>query len=448
MIVMKFGGTSVGTAAAIHRVFEIVRREAERKPIVVVSALAGVTDMLVDLGRAAPRERAVAAELVARHRAVVQELGLPPKLLDPLLEELSDLIRGMKLVGEASPRAVDCLLSFGERCSARIVAAYFDGNGLAARAVDAFAAGLRTDSNFGRAQPLPDDGRIARFFEAIEHTAVVTGFIAHDEQGNITTLGRNGSDYSAALFGHAVSAAEIQIWKDVDGVMTADPKMVESARPIAVMSFDEASELAYYGGKVLHPAAIQPAIEKSIPVRVLNTSQPDSPGTLILASYDEPGVAVRSVVYKRGIHLINLTSPRMLQQHGFLARVFDAAARHQVDVDLVATSEVSITMTTDSALHLDALRRDLSEIGEVRIEPDHSLICVVGRGIALEFGVAARVLQVLADAEVPVRVISQGAVKVNIALVVAESQLRRAITALHDCFFAAQPAIASSADHA
>jgi aspartate kinase len=436
MIVMKFGGTSVGTAASIRNVLEIVRREVKRRPLVVVSALAGVTDMLVDLSRRAPNGDASVAALTARHRQVLAELDLPPDLLAPLLKDLADLARGMKLVGEASPRAVDCLLSFGERCAARLVAAFFCAQGLPAKAVDAYDAGLRTDSNFGRARPLPDDGRIARFFAAFEGIPVVTGFIAQDERGSITTLGRNGSDYSAALFGNAVSAEEIQIWKDVDGVMTADPKLVQGAQPIPVMSFDEASELAYYGGKVLHPAAIQPAMEKSIPVRVLNTSQPDSPGTLILQSFAEPGVAVRSIVYKRGIHLINLVSPKMLQQHGFLARVFEAAARHQVDVDLVATSEVSITMTTDSSRHLDELRRDLEGIGQVSIDADHALICVVGRGIAREFGVAARVLQTLADARVPVRVISQGAIKVNIALVVAEEHLRPAVTALHEGFFA------------
>lgn len=440
MIVMKFGGTSVGSAAAIRRVFGIVQREAERAPVVVVSALAGITDMLVDLGAGAPRGEIGTDGIEARHRMVLTELELEPDLLEPLFRELRDLVRGMKLVGEASPRALDSLLSFGERCSARLVAAYFTHRGLAARAVDASEAGLRTDSNFGRARPLPDDGRIAAFFAEMDELPVVTGFLAADEKGNLTTLGRNGSDYSAALFGNALSAEEIQIWKDVSGVMTADPKMVEAARPIPKMGFDEASELAYYGGKVLHPASIQPAMEKSIPVRVLNTAEPDSPGTTILASYSEPGVAVRSVVYKRGIHLINLVSPRMLQQHGFLSRVFDAAARRQVDVDLVATSEVSITMTTDSSYNLEGLRGDLEEIGEVTIEPDHALVCVVGRGIAMEFGVAAQVLQALAAARVPVRVISQGAIKVNIALVVAQAHLERAIQALHDCFFAEERA--------
>jgi aspartate kinase len=440
MIVMKFGGTSVGSASSIRNVFEIVRREVERRPLVVVSALEGVTDMLVDISRRAPQGEISIAALRSRHRRVLQDLELPTDLLDALFKELGDLVRGMKLVGEASRRAVDCLLSFGERCSARLLAAYFDSQGLRASAIDAYDAGLRTDSNFGRARPKPDDGRIARFFEAVDAVPVVTGFIAQDDQGSITTLGRNGSDYSAALFGHAVSAEEIQIWKDVDGVMTADPKMVEQALPIPVMSFDEASELAYYGGKVLHPAAILPAMEKSIPVRVLNISQPASPGTLILASYAEPGVAVRSVVHKRGIHLISLVSPRMLQQHGFLARAFEAAARHEVDVDLVATSEVSITMTTDSSVHLDELRRDLERIGEVSVEPGHALVCVVGRGIGADFGVAARVLTALAEARVPVRVISQGAIKVNIALVVAEEHLSLAIRALHDCFFPAESA--------
>lgn len=435
MIIMKFGGTSVGSAESIRNVLEIVRRQLDRQPVVVVSAHAGVTDALLELGRRAPQGKADLKPLEQRHREILHGLGLPEDLLDPLLKDLRDLLRGMKLVGEASPRALDYLASFGERMSARTVAAFFQQSGLRARAVDAYDPGLRTDSNFGRARPLADDGRIARWFAAIEELPVVTGFIAKDEQGNVTTLGRNGSDYSAALFGKALSAEEIQIWTDVDGVLTADPKLVADARPIPVMSFDEASELAYYGGKVLHPATILPAMEKSIPVRVLNTRRPESPGTVILPAYEEPGSIVRSVVHKRGVYLINLVSPRMLQQHGFLAKVFEAAARHEVIVDLVATSEVSITMTSDSNHNLDRLTADLAQMGQVTVEPNHAMVCVVGHGIARTPGVSAQVFSALAEVGVRVRVISQGAIKVNIALVVAGGDLERAVAALHGQFF-------------
>jgi aspartate kinase len=440
VIVMKFGGTSVGTAASIRRVLDLVQRELPRCPLVVVSAFAKVTDLLLEIGRRAAAGSADTSAFESRHRDMLAQLELPADLLDPLLAEVGDLARGMKLVGEASPRAMDHLASYGERCSARVVAAFFSANGLPARAVDAFDAGLRTDRTFNRARPIPDDGRIARFFAGFDVTPVVTGFIAKDDRGNVTTLGRNGSDYSAALFGNAVDAEEIQIWTDVDGIMTADPKLVADARPIPAMSFEEASELAYYGGRVLHPASIQPAMVKSIPVRVLNTSRPESSGTLILAEYEQPGVPVRAVVYKRGIRLVNLVSPRMLQQHGFLARVFAVAARHEVDVDVVATSEVSVTMTTDSAADLSAFEAELGEIGAVSIEGDHALLCVVGKGIAMRTGIAAKVLSCVAEAGVAARVISQGAIRVNIALVIAEADLPRAVAALHAAFFPAAAA--------
>jgi len=338
-------------------------------------------------------------------------------------------------VSEASPRVRDLLLSFGERCSVRVLAAYFNQQGLSAQAIDAFDVGLRTDSNFGRARPVADDGRIAENISKVEGIPILTGFLGCDADGNITTLGRNGSDYSAALFGNALDAEEIQIWTDVDGVMTADPRLVEDARPIPIMSFAEASELAYYGGRVLHPATILPAMEKSIPVRVLNTHNADNPGTVILPVYEKSMAVVRAVVHKDDIHLISLVSPPMLQQHGFLAKVFRIAEAHEVDVDLVATSEVSITMTADRADHLPAFCEELADLGEVSVEPDHALICVVGQGIAHTRGVAARVLGTLAEAEVHVRVISQGAIKVNIGLVIQQVDLQKAVAALHSHFF-------------
>lgn len=435
MIIMKFGGTSLGTVESIQNVLRIVRDRVDQDPVLVVSAHAGVTNALVEIGRTAPAGDADVSSVVDLHHRLLEGLGLPHDLLTEQLGEMADLVRGMKLVSEASPRSRDLLLSFGERCSARLLAAYFNQQGLPAQPVDAFEVGLRTDSNFGRARPLPDDGRIAENISKVEGIPIVTGFLGGDRDGNITTLGRNGSDYSAALFGNALDASEIQIWTDVDGVMTADPRMVEGTRPIPIMSFSEASELAYYGGKVLHPATILPAIEKSIPVRVLNTHNADNPGTVILPEYEESGAPVRAVVHKSDIHLINLVSPPMLQQHGFLAKVFGIAEAHEVDVDLVATSEVSITMTVDRDDHLPAFCQELAELGDVTVEPGHALICVVGQGIARTHGIAAQVLGTLAEAGVHVRVISQGAIKVNIGLVILQKDLQKAVTALHAHFF-------------
>ncbi len=435
MIIMKFGGTSLGSADAIRNACDIVQRSLDRQPVLVVSAHSGVTNELTALSKRAPDGDIDCSRVIERHHQLLRDLDLPIGLLDDLFDELQDLVRGMKLVGEASLRAVDYLLAFGERCSSRTIAASLTKAGIKATAANAYDIGLRTDSNFSRAMPLPDDGRIKTKITAIEGVPVITGFIAQDEQGNVTTLGRNGSDFSAALFGHALDVDEIQIWTDVDGVMTADPSIVKNAQRIEAMSFEEASELAYYGGKVLHPSTILPAMAKSIPVRVLNTHRCESPGTLVLPSLPDDGSTVRSVVYKEGIYLVNIVTPRMLQQSGYLARVFGLAAQHEVDVDLVATSEVSITMTTDKANRLDGFRRDLSELGEVTVEDKQALISVVGQGIASSGGVAARVLGTLSREDVRVRVISQGAIKVNVALIIAESEVERAVKALHDDFF-------------
>ena len=435
MLVMKFGGTSVGTAKTIDTVHTLVRQALPRRPVVVVSAHSGVTDMLFDLAQRAMRGSTDITHVESRHQEILRDLQLPLDLHTALFREMKDLVVGMKLVGEASPRAIDYLVSFGERFSSLTVAAYLTKRGLPARAVAAFEAGLRTDSSFGRAKPMPDDGRIKRYLAGIKEVPIVTGYIAMDESGNITTLGRNGSDYSASLFGNALDAEEIQIWTDVDGVMTADPKLVLNPHPIPTMSFDEAAELAYYGGKVLHPATIQPAMEKSIPVRVLNTKRPESKGTVILPSFEEPGVAVRSIVHKKGVYLLNLVNARMLQQHGFLAKVFDAAARHEVVVDLVATSEVSISMTTDSSKNLDRFMAELALLGETKVEPRQAMVCVIGHGITTAPDVAAKVFTTLAEAGVRVRVISQGAIKVNIAVIVAEEDMQRAVVALHERFF-------------
>ena len=435
MIIMKFGGTSLGTAESIENVFRIVRDRIDREPVLVVSAHEGVTNSLVEIARTAPGGDADVSKIEDFHHRLLDGLDLPVNILDEQLGEMANLVRGMKLVSEASPRARDLLLSFGERCSTRVVAAYFNQQGIRAQAVDAFEVGLRTDGNFGRARPLADDGRIAENMSTIEGIPILTGFLGRDADGDITTLGRNGSDFSAALFGNALDASEIQIWTDVDGVMTADPRLVEGARQIPIMSFTEASELAYYGGKVLHPATILPAMEKSIPVRVLNTNNADSTGTVILPAYEESDAPVRAVVHKTDIHLVNLVSPPMLQQHGFLAKVFRIAEAHEVDVDLVATSEVSITMTVDRADHLPVFCDELGELGDVTVEPDHALICVVGQGITQTHGIAAQVLGTLAEAGLHVRVISQGAIKVNIGLVIQQVDLNEAVNRLHSHFF-------------
>ncbi|HEX5050867.1 MAG TPA: aspartate kinase [Planctomycetota bacterium] len=433
---MKFGGTSVGDAQSIRQVVQVVQEHLAQRPVVVVSAHAGVTDALLDVARRAPTGDADTSAVAARHRRILRDLDLPEDLLDALLGELQDLARGLRLVGSASAQAQDLLASFGERCSARVVAAALRQAGVPSTAVDAFTAGLRTDSSFGRARPLPDDGRIAAHIANVEGVPVVTGFIAADEQGRITTLGRNGSDYSAALFGVALAAAEIQIWKSVDGVRTADPRLVPAALPIRDMSFDEACELASFGSQVLHPAAMVPAMQRGIPLRVRNTLDPAAPGTTIEADAVSGRPAVRAISHRPDVALASVTSQRFLPQHVFLARVFAELAELHCDVGPVAVSEACVTFAIHGAA-APAAALALAALGEVAVIEGQAVVGVVGAPGAIEARVAGDVLSTLAAAGIVVRCASQGARGSTIAFVVAGSDLAAAVALLHERFFRA-----------
>lgn len=431
---MKFGGSSVSDGRTIRQVAALIGERTAQRPVVVVSAHAGVTDALLALGQQAVRGEASTAVIAQRHRAVLAELDLPQDLLDPLLAELADYVRGVALVGAANPKVMDHLASYGERLCARTVAAFLRKSGTAAVAVDAWDLGLVTDSAFGRARPLPDDGRIGANLAAVDGVAVVTGFIAKDQDGHVTTLGRNGSDYSAALIGAAGKAAEIQIWKDVDGVRTADPRLVPMALPIREMSFDEASELSAFGSKVLHPATMAPAMGRGIPVRVLNTQAPKAPGTLIVAGSVRDGRPVRAIAHRLGLWLCTVTAQRVMPQHAFLARLFELFATRGIDVSPVAVSPGAVTFAIDATLG-ESVLADLRQLGDTRVERDQALVGVVGEVGAMGTGAAAMVLSTLAESGVSVRGTSQGARGSTLAVVIADTDCRRAVVRLHERFF-------------
>jgi len=437
MHVLKFGGTSVGSAENLSRVLEIVRSQVGERRVVVVSAHSGVTDELLRLARAAVAGRYSMRKIRRLHRDLYAEIGVEFGVVEPLLDELNDLLRGLKLVGELTPRSLDLVASFGERMSSRGIAAYFSSNGLAAEAVDAWDLGLRTDSRYGEASPdvasFPAIKKgLSRFSDTVP---VVTGFIAHDAKGNVTTLGRSGSDFSATILAAASAADEVQIWTDVDGVMSADPRVVKKARSIPALSIAEASELAYYGAKVIHPATMLPAVEKRIPVRVLNTAHPDHEGTSILLNAPPTRNAVKSIASKRGIILVTISSTRMLLQAGFMARIFEVFAKHNLSVDLVATSEVTVSVTVATERNLDAVIHDLSEFSEPTVERDLAQVCVVGEGIRDRVGTAAEVFAVLKQARLPVRLISHGGTKINISFLVEAAEVAKCVRALHRAFF-------------
>jgi aspartate kinase len=439
MIVMKFGGSSVANAQRLRDVLEIVRSRLDRKPVVVASAFRGVTDDLFRIAEDALQGRDGGLEKVrARHADCLRELGLDLKLLDETFAELQVLLKGISLVKELTPRTLDYVVSFGERFSTRVIAAHFTKEGVPAEQHDAFDIGLVTNDDFGSAQPLPEaDEEILHHVSRMTRLPVVTGYVGKTRGGDITTLGRNGSDYTATIVGAAIGAREIQIWSDVDGIMTADPRLVPGARPIDTLTFEEASELAYYGGKVLHPATILPAVRKGIPVRCLNTFKPDHPGTTILEVDGAPARGVKSIAHNPHNLILTITTPRMLQGHGFLARIFEIFGRHRISIDMVSTSEVSVSVTLDSSRNLDAAVEALRRFSEVAVEKDRSIVCVVGEGLRATPGIAGDVFHSLREAGVNVLMISQGASKINIAFVVDDVDCQRAVEALHRKFFGA-----------
>jgi aspartate kinase len=434
MLVMKFGGTSVGSPGALGNALDLVRRAAEREPaVVVVSALAGVTDSLLHFAREPGRRADLAPRIAERHRALSREMELPDSLLAPLLDEWGAEVRA---AGDLAldARLQDRILAFGERLSAALFAASLEQHGIAARPVHAGDAGLLTDEGFGAAHPLPE--AYARLREGLRTDGgvpIVTGFLGRTAAGDTTTLGRGGSDFTAAILGAALGAREIQIWTDTSGLLSADPRIVPEARPVPRLSFKEASELAYFGAKVLHPKTLLPAVERGIPVRILNTQRPDDPGSLITAETEtaDETWSIKSISCKKGITSVTVESTRMLMAYGFLARVFEIFGRHEVVVDLVTTSEVSISLTVDEASGLDAALRELETVGRVSVKRDLAVIAVVGEGAATRLGLAGHLFTLLGGVGVNVEMISQGASRINLSFVVEQKDADRAVRLLH-----------------
>lgn len=443
---MKFGGTSVADAERLRSAARLVAESRERCPVVVVSAVAGVTDGLVcAVARAADGVSAapLLADLAGRHESIVTELVADADVRASLAEEigrvfssLGELCSAIAALGEATPRARDAVVSRGEYLSSRLLVAALAAQDCPAEWVDP-AHVILTDAEHGGAHP--DAGEIRT--RARAHVApvvdagrvpVMGGFVGATRHGITTTLGRGGSDFTAALLGAALEAEEVQVWTDVDGMMTADPRVVAGARVLPSIPHDEAAELAYFGAKVLHPATIRPAVEAGIPVCVRNSLRPEAPGTRVTAVSGEPG-RLRAVAAKKGISVLTLSSPRMLMAHGVLARIFEVFERHRTSVDLVATSEVSVSLTVDDADRLESICEELSTSFTVQREDGLAIVSLVGRGILGTEGIAARLFS--AVRHVNVRMISVGASDINASFVVAGGDADRAVTAVHDEFF-------------
>lgn len=435
MIVMKFGGTSVGEPPNFRAALARVRDALPRDPVVVVSALAGVTNRLVEYAADPARRATIGDEVAAHHERFAAAVDLPPGAIAPVLEAFRAADRQWRADRAAlTPEARDAALAHGERLSAAIVAAGLAAAGVPAVPVFAGEAGLVTDDGFGAAHPLEEAAaRLRAGLARRPPVPVITGFTGHTRDGRVTTLGRGGSDYSAALIGAALAAEEIQIWTDTSGMLSADPRIVPEARPVPRLSFAEASELAYFGAKVLHPKTLLPAVERGIPVRILNTARPDHPGSLIGLAAEPTASAwgVKSIASKTGIAAVTIVSTRMLLAHGFLARVFEVFGRHRVVVDLVTTSEVSISVTVDDAARLEAAVAELDAIGRVEVRTGLAVVAVVGEGAPHRVGLAGHVFTLLGGVGIAVEMISQGASRVNLSFVVKEPDAARAVRLLH-----------------
>jgi aspartate kinase len=438
MIVMKFGGTSVGIPEHFGVATRLVAARAARHPVVVVSALAGITNLLVEFCRSTVGRPELAQQVEARHLEFARHVGIPQSTIEPLLRawqlEAAPWLDSPKVVAGADR---DRVLSFGERFSAELFATGLRSLGLDAVPVVAGDAGLVTDERFGAAQPLPESaGLLAHHLgrpPARAPLPVVTGFLGRTADGRVTTLGRGGSDYSAALIGAALGAEEIQIWTDTSGLLSADPRIVSEARPVARLSFAEASELAYFGARVLHPKTLIPAMERAIPVRVLNTARPDDPGSLITPAAEpaDSSWRVKSIACKKDVTAVTIVSTRMLLAHGFLARVFEVFGRHHIVVDLVTTSEVSISVTVDDPSRLESAIAELEGIGRIEVKQALAVVAVVGEGAPSHVGLAGHVFTLLGGVGIGVEMISQGASRVNLSFVVRGEDANRAVRLLH-----------------
>ncbi|HEY8227652.1 MAG TPA: lysine-sensitive aspartokinase 3 [Pyrinomonadaceae bacterium] len=447
-VVMKFGGTSVADAPAFDNVARIVAERIQLRPVVVVSAMSGMTDALVtsaDLAQSGDADAAVSSliALFDRHRTVASALLEPEserEFLDRLqavADQISELLLNLKDDPANRSQLKDELLSFGEQLSSELLARVLPRHGVPSTTVDARDC-IITNDEHGCASPVLTETVLRS--QSILHPVldsgvvpVVGGFFAATRSGLTTTLGRGGSDYTAAILGAALNCEEIQIWTDVTGVLTADPRVVPQAQTVERLSYGEAAELAYFGAKVLHPKTIQPAIEKNIPVRICNSHMPAESGTLVCAQTETSPRTLKAIAHKTGVTTVQITSARMLGAYGFLRALFAVFERHRTVVDVVTTSEVSVSLSLDDATSLPAILADLKPLGTVGVEPGRAIICVVGEGLRGTPGIAARVFSTISD--INVTLISQGASSINFTFAIEEERVHEAVRRLHREFF-------------
>lgn len=428
MIILKFGGTSLSSKAQILTITQIVRNALAKRPILVVSAVSGVTEALLKKDIKSVREI---------HEKLIYDLFPSGDIRGEVINYLNEQLRLAEELASRenlSPAQMDELVSYGEIISSYIISKFLENQGIASRQVVATDL-IITDNSFMQAEflPMETEKSVRRILGPMiqeEVVPVVTGFIGSTKDGRVTTLGRGGSDYSASIIGYCLGVSEIQIWTDVDGIYTADPRFVKNARLIPEISYREASEMAVFGAKVLHPRTIKPAISKNIPVRILNTFNPRGLGTVI--SSNSTGVGLKAISFKRKTKLVNISSASMLFAQGFLKRVFEIFSRENISVDLVSVSEVSISVTLDNVLNLKKVVKDLREFSTVSLEHNFGTISLIGEEIVSSNDLIKSVFEILHKNNIPIRMISMGASNINISLVLNCEDIEKAVRLIHE----------------
>ncbi len=440
MIVMKFGGSSVANAERIKHVASIINAYKEKRPAVVLSAMGDTTDHLLEAADKAVDGVVDVAGVAKLHEETAEELGINIDTIKALLDELKQLLTGISMLKEISKRSRDYLVSFGERMSVRMMAAYLESQGIPAKFYDAWDIGIKSDSNFMAAELLDEVWEnIPAHLNAYKNgqddcIPIVTGFIAKDVKGNITTLGRGGSDLTATMIGAAMRAEEVQTWKDVDGILTTDPRVVKEAKPVPEVTYEEAQELAMFGAQVLHPRSMLPVRKTGTPVRVKNSYNITSPGSIIVEKHTGKVPPVCAITTVKNVTLIDIQSSRMLGAAGFLAHIFNNFLKWNISIDVIATSEVSVSLTVNTKQDLSGLIADLEQASEVTVKTGKAIVTIICDA-AHSSAILASGFDALADEGINVQMISQGASKVNISIIVDQDEAERAVKILHAAYF-------------
>ncbi len=440
MIVMKFGGSSVANAERIKHVASIIQNYQNDRPIVVLSAMGDTTDHLLDAADLAVKGTVDIQKVEKLHFDTAKELGIEVPAIKDLLDELKTLLTGISMLKELTKRTRDYLVSFGERMSVRMMSAYLNKEKTPAKFYDAWDIGMVSDSNYMSAELLDEvwdniPKALGDYKSGSQkEIPIVTGFIAKDKKGIITTLGRGGSDLSATMIGAALGADEIQTWKDVDGIMTTDPRLVKEARSVPEVTYEEAQELAMFGAQVLHPRSMIPCRKTGTPVRVKNSYNISSQGTKIVEKHSGSTPLVTAITSVKNINLIDIESSRMLGACGFLAHVFNQFLKWNISVDVIATSEVSVSLTVSGKTDLTGLIEDLQKAAEVNVKKDKAIVTIICDA-KHSSAILSRAFSALEKESINVQMISQGASKVNISVIVDSAETDKTVQVLHRALF-------------